>query len=156
MIADAAMDSPIAAACTHVTHDSKAEAAEMKRKTERSIGGRFAIVRCPVCERWCYTLGGYFDPIKKEIVRQLALGFVASEIAADLDMTTSAVHLQVNRLVRDVNANSRTHLVALAMYFGIVDISITPPKEEIAHATYTRLVRSVGRNRADLQRRGSQ
>lgn len=64
--------------------------------------------------------GGSLSPRQLDVLRLVALGASASQIAADLSISEATVRTHVKNVLERLGANNRAHAVAIAMTSGLL------------------------------------
>jgi len=65
--------------------------------------------------------GSALTPREREVVRMLALGATTRTIATDLYLSPATVRTHVQHAMQKTGAQTRAHLVAIAMCEGLID-----------------------------------
>jgi hypothetical protein len=79
--------------------------------------------RCPACRSYHLVFKVPYlreRSLEHTILSRLANGFRTREIAHEVQIPDRKISLFMTRATQDVGAMSRSHLIAIATYFGIV------------------------------------
>src|SRR5579875_682640 len=125
MTASAALQHPT---CTRLSYKTADEAHQQKRKLELWLRLRCRVVYCERHDEYHVTYGAtnsydLIDAKHQQVLRLLAMGLRDYEIAEEMQITAKQVEHAIARLCRRFNALSRTNLVAIAVFLGIIDVA---------------------------------
>ncbi len=94
------------------------------RRLRGSLRLSTATVRCSICDAYHILANdNRIDKTDRLILTKVAMGLRAHEIALDLGQTQSQVTWRIRDLQVAFDALSRSHLIALAIFFGLIDVS---------------------------------
>jgi DNA-binding CsgD family transcriptional regulator len=108
--------------CGRIVYDTAAEADQARRRAQAHFGTSLKAARCKTCALWHLSFASTLTSRERVILRDLTFGFRAKEICENRGLTHDQFYNTVKDLIRKVGALSRTHLVAVAISIGVINI----------------------------------